>query len=191
MKFEKEFDSMKKFFAKVGKRNLIIVCAVLLVAAAVAVNWIILADRAKTANGTPADSQPVGADADPQNAQSAGNQTDSYFSAAQVSRQRTRDEAIEVLQNVIGDTTADGEAKEAALASLTQMAKDMEAESNIESLVMSKGFAQCVAVVGNGSVSVVVDVADERLNAAQVAQINTIVYEQTGIGPEKIVIIEK
>lgn len=189
MKFEKEFGSIKKFFAKIGKRNLIIVCAVLLVGIAVAVNWTVLAQRAKSAGQTPADTTPVNGNAEDTNV--AADKSDSYFSAAAVSRQRSRDEAIEVLQGVIGDSTADGEAREAALASLTQMAKDMEAESNIESLIKSKGFAQCVAVVGNGSVSVVVGTEDERLNPAQVAQINTIVYEQTGITPENIVIIEK
>ena len=39
MKFEKQLQAVKNFFVKVGKRNLIIVGAVLLIGAAVAVNW--------------------------------------------------------------------------------------------------------------------------------------------------------
>lgn len=195
MKFEKELGSLKTFFAKIGKRWLIIACAVLLVGVAVTVNVVILSQRAKDAaapaDGSPVNGSPVSGGETPEDTAVSAGTSDSYFSATLVSRQRTRDEAIEVLQSVIGDAAQEGEAREAALSGLTQMAKDMEAESNIESLVVSKGFAQCVAVVGNGSVSVVVDVDDERLNAAQVAQINTIVYEQTGITPDKIVIIEK
>ena len=56
---------------------------------------------------------------------------------------------------------------------------------------MSKGFAQCVAVISDNGISVVVDVAETALTPAQIAQINTIVYEQTGITPDKTVIIEK
>ena len=48
-----------------------------------------------------------------------------------------------------------------------------------------------VAVISENSISVVVDVADTALTPAQIAQINTIVYEQTGITPDKTVIIEK
>lgn len=41
----------------------------------------------------------------------------------------------------------------------------------------------------DGAVNVVVK--SQGLTAAEVAQINTIVYEQTGISPDKVVIIEK
>ncbi|MCQ2353673.1 MAG: SpoIIIAH-like family protein [Clostridia bacterium] len=185
MKFEKQTEAVKNFFAKLGKRNLIVICAVLLVGAAVAVNWAVFAGRdVSPAGNTPTNQgEETGA--------SANNGNDSYFSATQVSRQRARDEALEVLQGVIDDSAADAEAKATALADLTQMAKDMEAESNIETLVMSKGFAQCVAVVGGGNVSVVVDVDSKPLNASQIAQINTVVFEQTGIKPANVVIIEK
>ena len=55
--------------------------------------------------------------------------------------------------------------------------------------MVSKGFEKCVAVISNGAVNIVVK--SRGLTAAEVAQINTIVYEQTGISPDKIVIIEK
>lgn len=186
MKFEKQTEAVKNFFTKLGKRNLIIICAVMLVGVAVAVNWAVFAGR----DVNPSDKNPTSNPGEITDV-GAGNDADSYFSAAQISRQRARDEALEVLQGVIDDNNADENAKAAALADLTQIAKDMEAESNIETLVMSKGFAQCVAVIGSGNVSVVVDVNTDPLNASQIAQINTIVYEQTGIKPENVVIIEK
>ncbi len=179
MKFEKQFDAVKKFFVKIGKRNLIIVGAVLLIGAAVAVNWAFFSRGNNT--GKPEDTtggEPA----------SAGS-SESYFAASAVSRQRARDEALEVLQAVIDDASAAEAAKKEALAGITQMAKDMEAEANIETLVVSKGFEKCVAVISNGAVNIVVK--SRGLTAAEVAQINTIVYEQTGISPDKIVIIEK
>ena len=98
---------------------------------------------------------------------------------------------MEVLQSVIEDTNTNEEARATALANIAKMADDMEAEANVETLIMSKGFAQCVAVISDNGISVVVDVADTALTPAQIAQINTIVYEQTGITPDKTVIIEK
>lgn len=184
MKFEKQLQAVKNFFVKVGKRNLIIVGAVLLVGAAVAVNW---AFFSRGGNAGKPDSTTGGAEQTGEPA-SVGS-SESYFAASQVSRQRARDEAREVLQSVIDDASAAEAAKKEALAGITQMAKDMEAEANIETLVVSKGFEKCVAVISNGAVNVVVK--SKGLTAAEVAQINTIVYEQTGISPDKIVIIEK
>ncbi len=178
-------EMMKDFFAKLGKRNLIIICSVLLVGAIAVSAWALIPAN----NG---DDIPSGAEGNGDTTDAgAQNDVDSYFAASQLSRQRARDEAMEVLQGVIDNENSDEEAKATALADIAKMAEDMEAEANVETLVMSKGFAQCVAVISEKGISIVVDVADGALTAAQVAQINTIVYEQTGITPDKTVIIEK
>ncbi len=181
MKFEKQIDAVKEFFAKIGKRNLAVIGAVLLVGTAIALNWAFFSRGADSDSGDGKNTEDSGA--------SASASSESYFSASQVSRQRARDEAREVLQSVVDDRSATESAKQEALAGITQMAKDMEAEANIETLVVSKGFEQCVAVISNGAVNVVVK--SGGLTAAEVAQINTIVYEQTGISPENVIIIEK
>jgi stage III sporulation protein AH len=179
-------EMMKDFFAKLGKRNLIIICSVLLVGAIAVAGWALI----------PADNGgdiPSGGDGGAEDTLGVGaqNEDDSYFAASQLSRQKARDEAMEVLQSVVEDENSNEEAKATALADIARMAEDMEAEANVETLVMSKGFAQCVAVISENGISVVVDVPDTVLTAAQIAQINAIVYEQTGITPDKTVIIEK
>lgn len=177
-------EMMKDFFAKLGKRNLIIICSVLLVGVIAVAGWALIPagdEGDLPSGGDPADTL----DVDAQDA------TDSYFAASQLSRQKARDEAMEVLQSVVEDENSNEEAKATALADIAKMAEDMEAEVNVETLVMSKGFKQCVAVISESGISVVVDVPDTALTAAQIAQINAIVYEQTGITPDKTVIIEK
>jgi stage III sporulation protein AH len=183
MKFENQIESVKNFFVRLGRRNLIIICAVLLIGVAATVNVIYF---------TKDDTTDAGAELPGDGNVNAGAEQseESYFTASQISRQRARDEALEVLQNVIDNESADSEAKAVAIADIAKMASDMEAEANVESLIMAKGFAQCVAVIGGDSINVVVDV-DSTLNASQIAQINTIVFEQTGITPDKTVIIEK
>ena len=103
--------------------------------------------------------------------------------------QRATDEAIEVLQSVAQSSTALPEAVEAAHADIAQIAKDIENESKIETLIRAKGFEECIAVISDNQATVIVK--SEGLLASEVAQINEIVYEQSGILPTNLKIIEK
>ena len=172
---------------KLGRRHVMIACAVLLIAAAVVLNVVLFT------NQTPTVSDPntnVGTNTDDGTTNNDATAVDGYFSATQVSRQRARDEALEVLQSVVESEDADEATKTQALLEISELARAMEAEANIETLVLAKGFAQCVAVINGESCSVVVSNEGE-LQSAQIAQINEIVYEQCGIHPTNVRIITK
>ena len=81
------------------------------------------------------------------------------------------------------------ESVQAALDDIAQIAKDIENESNIETLIEAKGFEECIAVISDGKATVIVQT--DGLLASEVAQINEIVYEQSGILPTELKIIEK
>jgi stage III sporulation protein AH len=66
----------------------------------------------------------------------------------------------------------------------------MAQESNIESILMSKGFTQCLAVISGDSANIVVK-TEGKLQSAQLAQINAVVYEQAGIQPVNVTIVGK
>ena len=167
-----------------GKRQVVIACSVLLIACAVVLNLVLFSGKDDTVE--PA--EPSGGEvADGGDEVPSG--TDGYFSATQVSRQRARDEALEVLQSVVDSENADEATKTEALLEIAELAKAMEAEANIESLVLAKGFAQCVAVINGDTCSVVV--SGSELQENQIAQINEIVYEQAGILPVNIRIVTK
>jgi hypothetical protein len=70
------------------------------------------------------------------------------------------------------------------------IAKEMAQESNIESILMSKGFAQCIAVINGDNANIVVK-NEGQLQTAQLSQINAVVYEQAGIEPVNITIVAK
>ena len=55
--------------------------------------------------------------------------------------------------------------------------------------VKAKGFDECVAIISDNSVSVIVSA--ESLQASEAAQILAIVYDTTGINPENVSIISK
>ncbi len=188
----KQVNKMKAVLEKIGKRNLIIACAVLLIGAAVWLNFILFTGGNDT-DGYDGYDKPSGSISDNvdnnQNNNDNTNTNNSYFSATQVSRQRARDEALEVLQAVVDNVDATETMKTEALASIAAIAEEIQTEADIESLITAKGFEQCVAVLNGDAISIVVSA--EELQAAQIAQINAIVYEQAGIAPSGVTIIHK
>ncbi|MBO5092685.1 MAG: SpoIIIAH-like family protein [Clostridia bacterium] len=176
----------KEFFKKIGMRNLVVICAVLLIGTAVLVNYILYNDAD---NGPSLD---VDIDLDGTNFDDTlkdDPNTGDYFAQTALSRQQARDEALEVLQTVAQSENALPEAVQSALNDIAQIAKDIENESNIETLVEAKGFEDCIAVISDGKATVIVQT--DGLLASEVAQINEIVYEQSGIMPTDLKIIEK
>ena len=172
---------------KIGKRNIIIACAVLLIGAAVLMNFILFSGNNQN-GGYDGYDQPSGSVSDDVG-DSTATDANAYFSATQVSRQRARDEALEVLQAVVENVDATEAMKNEALAEIAVIADEIQKEANIESLITAKGFEACVAVINNDTASIVVKADD--LQAAEIAQINAIVYEQAGILPSAVTIIKK
>ena len=184
-----EIEQPNKFqmiLEKIGKRNIIIACAVVLIGVAVLMNFILFSGTSN--GGYDGYDQPSGNVSD-NVGDSTATDANAYFSATQVSRQRARDEALEVLQAVVENVDATEAMKNEALAEIAVIADEIQKEANIESLITAKGFEACVAVINNDTASIVVKADD--LQPAQIAQINAIVYEQAGILPSGVTIIRK
>ena len=190
MKMENAKGKVAEFFKKVGKRNIIIAASFAVVAVALVLALALFGGADKDGYDY---SEGVGNISD--GSQSTGGATDkndsvdTYFSSVQLNRQRSRDEALEVLQSVVDNDSAPETAKNEALAEINKLAKVMETEANIETLIVAKGFAECVAVISDEGASIVVK--SDGLAAAQISQINEIVYEQAGIDPADIKIIQR
>ena len=196
MKIKQSLEAIKRGILKVGRRNWIIIGAVLLIGGAVYLNWVLFAgadDGFDYSSGTGMiDASGVDAGNTDGNQLSVNTEDDdnaAYFAATQVSRQRARDEAMEVLRAVVDSEDAVETVKGQALSDITRIALDIEREANIETLITSKGFAQCVAVVNGESANIIVQ--SDGLLPNEIAQINEIVYEQAGILPANVKIIEK
>lgn len=186
---EKEPNKFMVFVQKIGKRNFIIAGAVLLIGVAVFLNWVLFAG-ADTNPGYDGYDTPSGNITTPNtDSNTQLDETDTYFSATQVSRQRARDEALEVLQAVVDNVESTESAKTEALAGISAIADEIQKEANIESLITAKGFEQCVAVLNGDKATIVVSA--DTLQPAELAQINAIVYEQTGIVPSGVTIVNK
>ena len=190
MVMEREQDrSVRGFVGKIGKRGVVIAVAVVLIGAAVFANWLLFSDSKDGFDGY---DQGTGVGDSLNTGNNADNASgDDYFATMQVSRKRSRDEALEVLQSVVDNEGADEAVKTQALNDINRLALEMTMETNIETLVMGKGFEDCVAVINGDSATVVVKTDGNGLMANQIAQINEIVYEQTGIKPANVRIVTK
>lgn len=188
-KIKNFFEKVKGAFAKIGKRNLIVICSVLLIGTAICLNLVLFSDKSDNKS----DGVEIGTGAPSGGASYAGGETkeddDAYFAASVVSRQRARDEAMEVLRSVVDNSDTVESVKTQALGDISRIALDMEREANIETLIKSKGFEECVAVVSGTTANIIVK--SDGLMPNEIAKITEIVYEQAGIDPSNLRIVEK
>lgn len=187
---------------KAWKRNAVVAAIVLFVCVAVYLNWSYGQDTsASNPANFGADSAKTLGEAEMVDAQTTLGERDdfttvaelpeeSYFDAARLSRQEARDEALAILQATVADPNADATAVSAASESITAMAAVTLAESEIENLMAAKGYEDCVAIIGENSVSVVVAASGDGLQAADVAKITDIVLGQTSFSADQVKIIE-
>lgn len=174
---------------RMGRRNWIIVGAVVIIGLAVWLNWMFFSDSVGAGYADYGNASGM-TDGTGEGSQSAGESTADYFATAQVNRKRARDESMAVLQNVIDSVEASEEVKNEALAEMSAIADEIEKEANIEALLLSGGFEDCVAVMNGNAINVIVK-SEGDLQPAQIAKINTVVYEQTGIEPINVTIVHK
>lgn len=116
--------------------------------------------------------------------------TQKYFEETRLSRQKSRDEALDVLQKTLKNAKLSDTEKTNATAELSKIVKDITAESDIENLVKAKGFTDCVAFINGDKISVAVQVSNGNLTKQNVAQIRDIVLNKTQVPTQNIVIIE-
>lgn len=179
-----------------GKKQIILASLVLILGIAVYLNWTFANDEAGNiaANGSASSTSDTDSSAgDSKNygdAQLVDNQVsgDDYFAQARLDKQKAREEAVETLSQMLGSSSTDSAQTEQATEKALATAKMIESESTIENLVKSKGFADCVTYLSDGTAKVVVKT--EGLDSAQAAQIKNIVLEQCDVEAENISIVE-
>ena len=171
------------------KRNTVVAAMAVLVCAAVALNWKYTGQQAAEGveetgtkilgeatlvNGQEADGAQAAAD------EEAVYTGDDYFASARLTRQQARYNAISLLQEAADQPGADAAVANEASEGIQVLAGYTMKEAQIENLVTAKGYADCVAFMGEDSISVVVDTGTGDLTAEDVAKITDIAMTETG-----------
>ncbi len=182
-RFNEVCDFVKSAIQKIGTRNLVVVASLVLIGTAVILNFVMFGNSDPIV--TEGDILGTGLDA----YEEETPVDNTYFASAQLSRKQARDQALAVLQTVVDSTSADAVSREQASTDISRIASEIQSEANIETLIKSKGFEDCVAVIADGNASVIV--RSDGLLPNELSQIKEIVYEQAGIDPVSIKIIEQ
>ena len=182
---------------KIWKRNAVIATVLLFICAGVYLNWSYnnrqkMPDLTDTLNAE----QVMGEAtlqledaAEPASLDTDGDSTDDYFAQMRLSRQSSRDSAVELLEETIaydeGTTVGD-----TASQTLNRLVGAALSEAQIESLIIAKGFTDCVTYMADDTVSVAVSAPAEGLSTADVALISDVVTSQTDYDLSQVRVIE-
>lgn len=111
-----------------------------------------------------------------------------YFAAVRLSRQEARDSAVTLLQEAMA-YSEDPESAQSN-AQLEEIVQTALCEAQIESLVIAKGYTDCVAYISGDGVSVAVASPEGGLQQSDVAVIADIVLSQSEYTMEDIRVVE-
>lgn len=111
-----------------------------------------------------------------------------YFAAVRLSRQEARDSAVTLLQEAMAysDDAETAQTNE----QLEQIVQTALCEAQIESLVIAKGYTDCVAYIGTDGISVAVAAPEGGLLREDVAVIADIVISQSDFSFDDIRVVE-
>ena len=182
---------------KIWKRNAVIATVLLFICAGVYLNWS-YNNRQKTPDLTDTlNAEQVMGEAtlqledaaEPVSLDTSAGSTDDYFAQMRLSRQSSRDSAVELLEETIAYDEGT-EVGEAACQTLNNSVGTALSEAQIESLVIAKGYDDCVTYINDGVVCVAVSAPAEGLSDADAALISDIVTSQTDYMLSQVRIIE-
>ncbi len=114
-------------------------------------------------------------------------ETVDFFEQARENRASAREEALNIIQEVLDSAQTSAEDKSTASSKATAIAENVLQESNIENLILAKGFADSVVYIEEDRCSVVVK--SEALQQQESLQILEIVVSQSTISPKNVQII--
>lgn len=173
------------------KRSITIVSVLLLVCAAVYLNWSYNNSWGK------ADSAMVKAeDAAMEEANKAyealnsEKSSSSYFAEARLNRQVSREEAKTLLEKAVESKDASKETIDSAMNSIAVMANYSMSETQLENKLIAKDFSDCVVFMSEDKITVAVPAPKEGLSEASVARITEAVTSETEYTATQLNIIE-
>ena len=113
-----------------------------------------------------------------------------YFAEARLTRQVSRDEALELLQTAASSESASQDTIDGAMYAISNMAAFSMQEAQIENLLLAKNFEDCVVYIGADKVTVAVPAPMEGLSEEAVARITEVICTETDYSPTQLSIIE-
>ena len=178
---------------KIWKKNMIAAAVLVTVCAGIYMNWLYTEDQAAMDLTDTLDAEKILSSdmlvmaGDSLTQDNPINTVSDYFAAVRLSRQEARDGAVTLIQEAMSyDRDADPKQTSAQLEEIVQTALT---EAQIESLIIAKGYTDCVAYISAEGISVAVAAPEGGLQEVDVAVIADIVMTQTQFALEDIRVV--
>lgn len=181
---------------KTWKKNVVTAAVLVAVCAGIYVNWLYTEEQVGVDLTATLDEEKILSQDLVVMSDSAGltsnadsNTVTDYFAAVRLSRQEARDSAVSLLQEAMAysEDSVDASGTNEQLEEIVQVAL---CEAQIESLVIAKGYTDCVAYISDEGISVAVASPEGGLLQEDVAVIADIVMTQSAYTLEDIHVVE-
>ena len=177
------------------KKNLMAAAVLLVVCAGIYMNWMYTNSQSVADLTDTLDAEKVMSEDgiilelnEPVSGELEGDTVSDYFAAVRLSRQEARDSAVSLLQEAMA--YGDGSAGADPQAQLEQIVQTALCEAQIESLIIAKGYTDCVAYMTDSGIAVAVASPEGGMQETDVAVIADIVITQSGFTMEQIRVVE-
>lgn len=188
---------------KLWKRNAIIATVLLFVCAGIYLNWSYTKDSGVTDLAETLSAQQVQNAAEDETLYVSDTVNNDALTAAydtaktedfaemRLSRQQARDSAVSTLQEAMAyESGEDTETVTTSAEALENLVSTALAEAQIESMVIAKGYEDCVAYMSDSGISLAVPAPETGLDQVAVAQLADIVTSQSDYSLADLRIIE-
>lgn len=182
---------------KVWKKNLVAAAVLVTVCAGIYVNWLYTEESTAASLMDTVDVEKVMSDdtlilSEDMEAVSSDVQTTAtdYFAAVRLSRQQARDSAVNLLQEAMAYNGTDSSKEVESAMELEEIVQTALSEAQIESLIIAKGYTDCVAYMSGEGISVAVSSPEGGLQQEDVAVIADIVMSQSAYSLGDIRVVE-
>lgn len=114
-----------------------------------------------------------------------------FFESARLTRSKARDEALDALKKSLKDAKLSDEEKNELTTQLSARISNITLETKLETLIKSKGFADCVVNLEGSKANVTVMTDSDALTAEEVTRIRDALLSQCkGLTAQDITIVE-
>lgn len=184
---------------KIWKKNMVAAAVLVTVCAGIYVNWLYTEDYTATSLTDTLNAEKVMSEdtlilSEDMAAVAAGEDVQTtatdYFAAVRLSRQQARDSAVNLLQEAMAYSGGESTKEAESAVELDVIVQTALSEAQIESLIIAKGYTDCVAYMSGEGISVAVSAPEGGLQQEDVAVIADIVMAQSDYTLDDIRVVE-
>jgi stage III sporulation protein AH len=170
----------------IGKKQLLSFSLVVALGLSVYVNWYYTNNFNDATTPESTEYHNLG-DAQLVNSNSVTNISD-YFTQAKINREKSHDEAIDNLEDIISNNENDKETVTLAKNELMKISEMIKLEVDIENIIKAQLSEDCLVTYNDNSIEVIMPKG--TVNESNIVKIKDIVLSKSDVSAEKIVVIE-